>query len=260
MTFSRLSLSPPREQLAIATLGSDECGSAFVQTIVLAVVLALGSGAAMKSLAQSVRTKADCTGIAIVTMAVGAGPCGESSSPPASSQASAVPTGAPSFAAGPSRETGPSPALAAQQDQFSPEDEDEVKSLIADALDRHDGDIGLAFADLRDQRQRPENFYDSNLAIAADYLRARLETQRNGPIVAREQVEVYLALKLTGAVPPEGPGPVSPFSPLQAKYMAQGIEDELNEMSQAEKDFYNSSPGFVYGTLTGVLGLFKGEE
>ena len=222
------------------------------------MVLALGAGAAFKSLAHSVRTKADCAGIAVVTMALGAGPCGDSSAAPASLQASAVPTGEGSFAAGPGTETGPSPA--AQQNEFSPEDEDVVKSLIADALDRHDGDIALAFADLRDQRQRPENYYDSNLAIAADYLRARLETQRNGPIVARQQVEVYLALKMTGAVPREGPGPVSPFSPLQARYMAQGIEDQANEMSQAEKDFYNSSPGFVYGTVTGVFGLFRGEE
>jgi len=258
MTAMRLSLSPPRERLTIAALGPDERGSSFAQAIVLAVVLALGSGAAIKSLAQRVRTTADCAGNAIVTLVPGAGRCGQSSSDPGSSQTAPVPTGAASFAARPASESGPAPA--ARQDQFTPEDEDKVKSFIADALARNGGDVELAFADLRDRRQRPENFYDSNLAIAADYLRARRETKRNGPIVAKEQVEVYLALKMTGAVPREGPGPVSPFSPLQARYMAQGIEDQTDQMSRAEKDFYNSSPGFVFGTVSAAFGLFKGEE
>jgi hypothetical protein len=67
-------------------LASDERGSTFVQAIALAVVLALGAGTAMTVLAHNVRTKADCRGIGIVTLALGAGPCGKSSSAPASPQ------------------------------------------------------------------------------------------------------------------------------------------------------------------------------
>jgi hypothetical protein len=120
MTSTRSSLPPLREQLAIATLGSDERGNAFGKAIILAVVLALGSGAAMKSLAESVHTEADCTGIAIVTMVLGAGPCVESGFAPASPQAGAVPTGAASVAGGPSRETGPPPGLSALHNHLSP--------------------------------------------------------------------------------------------------------------------------------------------
>lgn len=56
------------------------------------------------------------------------------------------------------------------------EDEAKVRQIVSDALTKNYGDVALAFAYTRDLRQKPENYYNSNLAIASDYLRARWET------------------------------------------------------------------------------------
>ena len=132
--------------------------------------------------------------------------------------------------------------------------------MISGALDRHGGDVEKAFADLRDQRQKPENYYDSNLAVAADYLRARWETQRCGPVVALGEVESYMLLKQAGGVPQEGPGPVSPYSDLQKNYMEKGVSDEESQKSVLEQIWWNSPPGLAYGDARAAAGVLFGEE
>ena len=89
----------------------------------------------------------------------------------------------------------------AQADKWTPTSESGIKSVIANALKRDDGDVSKAFAYLRDLRQQPANYYDSNMAIAADYLRARWETQKCGPEVASAEVSIYMKLKQDGKVP-----------------------------------------------------------
>ena len=114
---------------------------------------------------------------------------------------------------------------------WTPENEGQVQTYIQDALARHGGNVAEAFADLRDRRQKPENYYDSNMAIAADYLRARWDVQRHGTAAEQVAVGSYLALKRAGGVPQEGPGPVSPYSDLEAKYMWKGVDDESRHQS-----------------------------
>ena len=121
----------------------------------------------------------------------------------------------------------------AAPNQWAPEDESKVKAYIDDALAKNHDDVALSFAYLRDQRQQQANWYDTNMAIAADYLRARWDTQRSGPFAARQEVDAYITLKEMNAVPKEGPGPISPYSDLQAKYMRQGIDDQSPLWQQA---------------------------
>jgi hypothetical protein len=128
-----------------------------------------------------------------------------------------------------------SPQLPVNSQQWAPENEDQVKSYIQDAMTRHGGNVQLAFADLRDQRQKPENYYNTNMAIAADYLRARWDVQQHGVQAESLLVDAYLAAKQTVGVPQEGPGPVSPYSDLEAKYMHLGVHDESNHESFWEK-------------------------
>jgi len=119
---------------------------------------------------------------------------------------------------------------------WSPLDEHKVVALIkAESLHSH-GNVELAFAHLRDERQMPAHYFDSNLAVAADYFRARWETEKaeargTPPLiaasVAASEVAVYMDLKRHGTVPREGPGPVSPYSMLEEKYMYKGIIDQI---------------------------------
>ncbi|HTE53231.1 MAG TPA: hypothetical protein VK698_20395 [Kofleriaceae bacterium] len=273
---------------AIAALGTDRRGSSFVQAIVLTAALALGSVAGVRALTGRVGGKMDCTGDAIASLTPGAGPCSEGGSGPGAlpaavaiqpvafetaprtPQPSPAPLPAPAISSTPiptasptpSPQPGPSaePPPPPPPSRFTPEDEGKVKELIADALARHDGDLALAFVDLRDQRQKPENFFDSNLAIASDYLRARLEVRRNGPRVAREEVEAYILLKKTVGVPKEGPGPVSPFSELQAKFMRQGVEDEASQLSFLGKVFFSTPAGDLFGTSRFLIDSVRGDE
>ena len=115
--------------------------------------------------------------------------------------------------------------------QWTPENEDQVRAYIQAAMDRHGDNVQLAFADLRDQRQQPANYYDTNMAIAADYLRARWDVERHGAVAESASVETYLEMKRTVGVPQEGPGPVSPYSDLEAKYMRLGVHDGANQES-----------------------------
>lgn len=119
--------------------------------------------------------------------------------------------------------------------QWTPENEDQVKAYIQKAMARHGGNVQLAFADLRDRWQQPANYYDSNLAIAADYLRARWDVERHGSLAESVSVETYLEMKRTVGVPQEGPGPVSPYSDLEAKYMRLGVHDGASQESFWDK-------------------------
>jgi hypothetical protein len=101
-----------------------------------------------------------------------------------------TPTPEPAPTAVPNSAVGPTP-----HPQWSPENENQVKTYIEQALARHNGDVALAFQDLRDQRQQPANYYDTNMAIAADYLRARWDTQLHGADAERMNVDAYLALR-----------------------------------------------------------------
>jgi hypothetical protein len=277
-----------------ATLAADRRGGSFVQAIVLVSGLAIASLVAVKSMGGKLGDKFDCTGQSIQLLGPGGNPCSANgagqpvalAAVPASFAQTPVPqptptgtpqpsvtavpqptpdpsasTPAPSALPTPSPSPGVSPTPPPpEENKFTPEDEEKVKQLIADAIARHNGDIALAFVDLRDQRQRPENFFDTNLAIAADYLRARLEVRRNGPFVARDEVEAYLLLKRTVGVPKEGPGPVSPFSELQAKYMRLGVQDEMAEMSPAEIAFFLTPVGDAFGRARFLFDSVRGDE
>jgi hypothetical protein len=114
---------------------------------------------------------------------------------------------------------------------WAPEDRGKVDAYIRQAMDAHPGDIKGAFEQLRDMRWRPGHFYDTNLAIAADYLRARWETEKYGRNVASAEVSIYLDKKQDNEIPQNGPGPVSPYSELQKEYMYKGIDDQWDSMS-----------------------------
>lgn len=136
----------------------------------------------------------------------------------------------------PSPSPGPSPVPPAPpRNVWTPVDRNQINAYIQGALDKHHGDVALAFADLRDQRDNPKNYYNTNMAIAADYLRARWDTQRLGPVAAQQEISAYLALKQTVGVPKEGPGPVSPYSDTEAAYMEKGLLDEVNSASLMQK-------------------------
>lgn len=114
--------------------------------------------------------------------------------------------------------------------KWPPPDKDKINALITKALKDNHGDVSKAFAELRNQRDEPANYYNTNLAIAADYLRARWDTQQYGPEVAWSMNQAYMELKGVTGVPHEGPGPVSPKSPLEKQYMDQGVSDEWDQM------------------------------
>jgi hypothetical protein len=134
-----------------------------------------------------------------------------------------------------------------QATTWAPEDRGRIDAYIKDAMDRHGGDIQAAFEDLRDQRWMPRNFYDTNLAIAADYLRARWETQKYNNVVAGIEVDTYLDKKQNNEIPQNGPGPVSPYSDLQKEYMEKGVEDQWNTLNWFEKMFLSDSSVTIGG-------------
>jgi hypothetical protein len=137
---------------------------------------------------------------------------------------SATPSPTPSPTPGPPP-TPPPPASS----NWSPKDENQVKAYIAQALAHSHGNVSQAFTYLRDLRDEKQNFYDTNLAIAADYMRARWDTQQHGADAEYLSVAAYLAAKRTVGVPKEGPGPTSPYSSLEEKYMLKGVTDEANK-------------------------------
>jgi hypothetical protein len=134
-----------------------------------------------------------------------------------------------------------------QATTWTPEDRGKVDAYIKQAMDQHPGNIQAAFEQLRDLRWTPGHFYDSNLAIAADYLRARWETEKYNNQVSGIEVEVYLDKKKKGEIPQNGPGPVSQYSKLQEEYMYKGIDDQWNTLNWFEKIFLSDSSTTIGG-------------
>ncbi len=124
--------------------------------------------------------------------------------------------------------------------RWTPENDQTVNNYINDALKHTNGNIENAFAYLRDKRDQPSNYYDTNLAIAADYLRARWDTERHGPDAENEAIDKYMALKQRGLVPKEGPGPVSPYSEKEKAYMHKGVQDEAKHMPPEQIVYWNT--------------------
>ncbi|MFD1295622.1 MULTISPECIES: hypothetical protein [Lysobacter] len=131
--------------------------------------------------------------------------------------------------------------------QWTPEDRGKVDAYIKGAMDRHPGNIQAAFEELRDLRWTPGHFYDTNLAIGADYLRARWETEKSNNIVGGIMVDVYLDKKQNNQIPQNGPGPVSPYSELQKEYMHKGVEDQWNTLNWFEKSFLSDNSVTISG-------------
>ena len=132
---------------------------------------------------------------------------------------------------------------------------------IQDDIDRamkdNGQDLDKAWADLTTQRQDPKNHYDQNLAVAADYLRARRLARDCGPVPATDAVEKYMALKRTVGVPKEGKGPVSPYSDTELQYMLKGVKDETNKMSFLTKVWWGSPPGLELGYAKAAIELLR---
>ncbi len=138
--------------------------------------------------------------------------------------------------------------------QWTPDNQATVNADINQAMTANHGNVEKAFIELRNERQQPQNYYDSNLAIAADYLRARWDTQSHGSIAETANVDAYLALKKEGIAPKEGPGPLSPYSNLEAEYMHKGIQDQANA-----EPFLNAlwNTPVPVGPLPVPVGVFK---
>jgi hypothetical protein len=157
--------------------------------------------------------------------------------------------------------TPPEPPETPRRDhKWTPTSEAGIKSLIANALNRYHGNVSEAFAYLRDLRQEPANYYNSNMAIAADYLRARWETQRCGPEIAMSEVEIYMSLKKQGLAPREGTGPVSPYSPLELQFMKEGVADQTRQMPVWEQAWWASPPGLEYGAARATWGVLSNKD
>lgn len=110
---------------------------------------------------------------------------------------------------------------------WTPRNEAEVKRIIQDALTRHHGRVLDAYKAVDGKRHRRKHFYDQNLAIASDYLRARKDVGGIGvpePIY-RLGISRYMEQKKAGKARPLGNGPVSPYSKLALKYMYKGASD-----------------------------------
>jgi len=138
---------------------------------------------------------------------------------------------------------------------WTPENKETIKTMIGQALRDNGGDVSKAFIQLRDKRLRPENYYDTNMAISADYLRARYDTQQYGPKAAQQMNDAYMAFKRTAGVLKGGIGPISPSSKLERKYMNQGIADEKAIMPWSKQKELNRNVIVVGGipiTLGGV--------
>jgi hypothetical protein len=121
---------------------------------------------------------------------------------------------------------------------WTTEDERVIKSIIDTAMIRAGGDVVLAFEYTRNLRQQKANYFDMNLAIAADYLRARWETLKYGSLVANLEIELYMRPKQLGFTNREGPGPVSPYSETEYKWMRRGVTDQTLQGDDEEIGVY----------------------
>jgi hypothetical protein len=148
-----------------------------------------------------------------------------------------------------------STAVNSSPQQWSPENDEVVNKYISEAMDHAHGSVGQAFAYLRDKRDQPSNYYDTNLAIAADYLRARWDTQQHGPEAETQAVGAYMTAKRLGITPHEGPGPVSPYSAKEQAYMLKGVHDQAQQMPLLERVGWDVPlfPGITAGQVKAVF-------
>jgi hypothetical protein len=145
----------------------------------------------------------------------------------------------------------PTTAPAPPPKQWSPENDQAVQNYINEAMQHAHGNVEQAFAYLRDKRDQPSNFYDTNLALAADYLRARWDTQRHGPEAETQAIGAYMAAKRLGITPQEGPGPVSPYSDKELAFMLKGVQDEIQQMPLLERLAWDLPNPLFPGTTIG---------
>ena len=159
-------------------------------------------------------------------------------------------------------ESKPGAPTAASQDSWQPEDRAQIDKVIDDALQAHNGNVHDAWESLVAKRHDPKNFYDHNLADAADSLRARWEVERYGPEVEKIRVDAYLELKQHGLIPQAGPGPVSPYSDIQREYMHKGIAAGLADLKADGKEPPNPIVGAARaakdGGISGEGGIEEG--
>jgi hypothetical protein len=149
----------------------------------------------------------------------------------------------------------PSVAVDSAPQKWSPENDQTVNKNINEAMNHAHGNVEQAFAYLRDKRQQPSNYYDTNLAIAADYLRARWDTQQHGPEAETQAIGLYMTAKRLGLERQEGPGPVSPYSDKENAYMLKGVQDQAKQMPFLEKVAWDVPlfPGITAGQVKAVI-------
>jgi RHS repeat-associated protein len=116
-------------------------------------------------------------------------------------------------------------------DYYSP---DLVSDYISTFWNGKQESLSNAYRNIVQTRQQPTNYYNYNLAIAGDYLRARLETMKWGSTIAEEEVMIYMGLKDLGLIPSLGPGPVSPYTDAELTWMLKGVSDQ-----EASQHWYN---------------------
>ncbi|HYK36953.1 RHS repeat-associated core domain-containing protein [Alloacidobacterium sp.] len=110
---------------------------------------------------------------------------------------------------------------------WTEENDTDVQKYIADAMSRSKNNITKAWYNLLDLRQEPTNYYDTNLANAANYLGARYQVMSSGYEVAINKIYWYNLLKGLGITFQLGGGPVSPFSIAQMDWEYKGAYDEF---------------------------------
>jgi Domain of unknown function (DUF4280) len=117
---------------------------------------------------------------------------------------------------------------------WSPLDEGKVEWWIKTAWDKTGGrdeteHVTNALEWLLALRDKPSEYYASNLAIASDYFRARQDAHLYSPTVEGLMIRGYMFLKQHLKqhldVLKDGHGPVSPPSALEEKYMYLGAAD-----------------------------------
>lgn len=138
------------------------------------------------------------------------------------------------------------------QHEWSNVNEDTINAYINEAMSATGNNISAAHDQLTNERQQPQGYYDQNLAIAADYLRARMNTANYGIDVALGMNAKYMNEKANGQVQPAGPGPVSPWSQTERDYMDKGAYDQWNIMPTAKKLVLYSLPGTLFGGIRAI--------
>ena len=141
----------------------------------------------------------------------------------------------------------PSSQTAGSGNHWSAENDNVVGEMISSALQRHGNDPKFAYLDLHAQRDNPQNFYDTNMAYAGDYLRAAYDTKVYGPEFALAEISVYMDAKenhINWIARPEGAGPVSPYSEKELAFMNAGVADEVGKMSTWELGLHALAPEY----------------